>query len=181
MSTRKGLIAAALLLLATTGSAFADTDRGLNLGHLASPGEISPWDIDVSPDGTGLPPGSGTPAQGLIVYTQKCVVCHGVNGAGGTFRTPLAGGQGTLGVPGKRPVKTIGSFWPYATSVFAYIRRAMPYDSPKSLSSDELYAVTAYLLQLNGLIGQNDVMNAQTLPKVLMPNRNGFKPWTRGD
>jgi cytochrome c len=92
----------------------------------------------------------------------------------------LVGGAGTIGVE-QKPLKTVGSFWPYATSVFAYTRRSMPYYNTKSLSNDELYAATAYVLYLNGLVGENDVMNAQTLPKVRMPNGNGFTPFKRGD
>jgi cytochrome c len=175
---RSALLSIALMLTLTASVALADTTP--NLGRLASPDEISSYDIDVSPDGTGLPPGSGTVEAGETVYAQKCLACHGANGVRGTAPR-LAGGQGTIGVPNVRPVKTVGSFWPYATSFLAYVRRAMPYDKPKSLTNDELYAVSAYVLQLNGLIGKDDVMNAQTLPKVRMPNRNGFKPWVRGE
>lgn len=177
---RSTLLALALLAALMGSIATALADPTPNLGRVATPEEMSSWDIDVSPDGTGLPPGSGTAKDGAAVYAAKCQSCHGVNGVNGAA-TELAGGQGTLGVPGKRPVKTVGSFWPYATSVFAYVRRAMPYDKPKSLTNDELYAVTAYVLHLNNLIGEDDVMNAQTLPKVQMPNRNGFRPWHRGD
>jgi len=128
-------------------------------------------DVSIGPDGAGLPPGSGTPAQGEAVFTTKCVACHGPQGSG-TVNDPLVGGQGTL--MNAAPVKTIGSYWPYATTVFDYVRRAMPYTQPQSLSDDEVYAVTAYLLQLNGIIGEADEMNAQTLPKVTMPNRGNF-------
>jgi len=175
---RSQFVAVALMLAVTASVALAD--QAPTFGRVAAPDEISSWDIDVSPDGTGLPPGSATARTGEAVYAQKCVACHGVKGVGGPAGD-LAGGQGTLGVPGKRPVKTVGSFWPYATSFFAYVRRAMPYDKPKSLTNDELYAVTAYVLQLNGLIGADEVMNALTLPKVRMPNRDGFRPWVRGD
>jgi cytochrome c len=151
------------------------------LGRLATPEEISSYDIDASPDGTGLPAGGGTPKQGEAVYVAQCQACHGVKGVGGpTIR--LSGGQGTIaGSADVRPIKTIGSYWPYATSVFAYIRRSMPFYNTKSLSNDELYSVTAYLLALNGLIGDDDTINAQTLPKVQMPNRDGFFRWKRGD
>lgn len=168
----------ALVLAVTAGTALAQQTP--NLGHVATPDEMSSWDIDVSPDGTGLPPGSGTARTGEGVYVQKCQACHGVKGVGGPS-TDLVGGKGTIGVPGVRPVKTVGSFWPYATSFYAYVRRAMPYNKPKSLTPDELYAVTAYVLYLNGIIGQDDVMDAQTLPKVRMPNRDGFRTWQRGD
>jgi len=105
------------------------------------------------------------------VYTQKCQSCHGEKGAGKP-NDPLVGGQGTL--TSKEPVRTIGSYWPYATTVFDYVRRAMPYTESKSLTNEEVYAVTAYLLHLNGIIGPQDVMNAQTLPQVKMPNRDNF-------
>ncbi len=179
MFMHKRLLMAALGLAGMSGVALAEDVP--QLGRVATPEEMSSWDIDVSPDGTGLPLGSGTPKQGAAVYAAQCESCHGVKGVGGpTIR--LAGGQGTIvGSANVRPIKTIGSYWPYATSVFAYIRRSMPFYDSKSLSNDELYAVTAYLLQINGLIGDNDVMNAQTLSKVQMPNRDGFFRWKPGD
>jgi mono/diheme cytochrome c family protein len=145
--------------------------QGPNLGRPATAEQIVGWDISVGPDGAGLPPGKGTPATGAIVYEQKCQACHGAKGAGQP-NDRLVGGQGTLA--SKMPVKTIGSYWPYATTVFDYVRRAMPYQQPQSLSNDEVYAVTAYLLNLNGIIGETDEMNAQTLPRVKMPNQSNF-------
>jgi S-disulfanyl-L-cysteine oxidoreductase SoxD len=142
-----------------------------NLGREATPAQIAGWDISVGPDGVGLPPGRGTPATGAPVYEQKCQVCHGAKG-GGQPNDRLVGGHGTLA--STAPVRTIGSYWPYATTVFDYVRRSMPYIQPQSLSDDEVYAVTAYLLNLNGIIGENDEMNAQTLPKVKMPNHSNF-------
>jgi len=142
-----------------------------NLGRPATAAEIAGWDISVGPDGVGLPAGSGTALKGAAVYEQKCQACHGAKGAGQP-NDRLAGGHGTLA--SKTPVRTIGSYWPYATTVFDYVRRSMPYTQPQSLSGDEVYAVTAYLLQLNGIIGEADEMNAQTLPKVTMPNRGNF-------
>lgn len=160
------------------GAAFAEPVP--RLGQPATSDQISAYDIDVSPDGTGLPPGAATASQGAPVFQAKCAACHGAQGQGGPGGA-LAGGIGTIGVPGKKPFKTVGSFWPYATSVFAYVRRAMPYDHPKSLSNDELYGVTAFVLYLNGLIPADQVMNAQSLPKVKMPNANGFRPFHPGD
>jgi cytochrome c len=142
-----------------------------DLGRLATPVEIAGWDISILPDGTGLPPGQGTALAGAAVYEQKCQACHGAKGAGQP-NDRLVGGQGTLG--SKAPVRTIGSYWPYATTVFDYVRRSMPYLQPQSLTNDEVYAITAYLLQQNGIIGERDEMNAQTLPRVKMPNRDGF-------
>jgi cytochrome c len=146
-------------------------------GQPIAPADAAPWDISIGPDGVGLPPGRGTVAQGEAVYAAKCQACHGEKGAGRP-NDRLVGGMGTLG-PGKRPVKTVGSYWPYATTLFDYVRRAMPWNQPKSLTDDEVYAVSAYILNLNGVIGANDVMDAQSLPNVSMPNRDGFIPFPR--
>src|SRR5919201_3311013 len=170
MSTHS-VTAVVIVLIALAGSTSSMAQETPNLGRPATPAEIAGWDISIPPDGTGLPPGSGTPEQGAVVYAQKCQACHGEKGAGQP-NDPLVGGQGTLA--SKSPVRTIGSYWPYATTVFDYIRRAMPYAQPQSLTDDEVYAVTAYLLQLNGIIGESDEMNGQTLPKVTMPNRGNF-------
>ena len=175
MSTRNTLIAACAALLVGCGAALAE---GPNLGKAISPEEFATWDVSISPDGAGLPPGSGTPQQGEQIYLAKCVGCHGEKGAGKP-NDQLVGGQGSLGA-GQAPVKTVGSFWPYATTVFDYVRRAMPLNDPKSLRDDEVYAVVAYLLQLNGVIGENDTMDAKTLPAVRMPNRDGFVRFSRG-
>ena len=175
MSTRSALLIAASGL-AIASAAFAAESP--NLGRAATPEEIAAWDISIGPDGVGLPSGSGTPKQGEAVYVAKCVACHGEKGAGKP-NDQLVGGQGTL--PGdKPPVKTVGSFWPYATTVFDYVRRAMPYNESKSLTNDELYAVVAYILNLNGIIADSDTMDAQTLRKVKMPNRDGFVTFSRG-
>jgi cytochrome c len=170
------LLIAGSFLATTLASAFAAESP--NLGRVATPEEIGPWDASIGPDGVGLPPGSGTPKQGEAIYAARCVACHGEKGAGKP-NDQLVGGQGTL--PGDRPpVKTVGSFWPYATTVFDYVRRAMPYDESKSLSNDEVYAVVAYILNLNGIIADNDTMDQQTLRKVKMPNRDGFVTFSRG-
>ena len=169
MSTHSAALAAACALCLFSSAALAETP---NLGKVITPEEVAPWDISVSPDGAGLPPGSGTPKQGEAVYASKCLACHGEKGAGKP-NDALVGGIGSLA--GDKPaLKTVGSFWPYATTIFDYVRRAMPYNESKTLTNDELYAVAAYILQLNGIIGENDTMNAQTLPKVRMPNRDGF-------
>ena len=126
----------------------------------------------------GFSPGSGTVKEGEAVFAAKCQACHGEKGAG-TPNDRLVGGQGSL--PGdKPPVKTVGSYWPYATTLFDYIRRAMPFNESKSLTNDELYGVVAYLLNLNGVIPESETMNAQSLPKVTMPNREGFVVFARG-
>jgi len=166
MSTPKSRIFAALLVLASS-AAFAQAP---NLGKPIEPGEITVWDISILPDGTGLPPGGGTPEQGAPIYVQKCFMCHGENGKGGVNAALVGGGPLT----GMESPKTIANFWPYATTLFDYVRRAMPWQQPRSLTNDEVYALTAYILALNKLIGENDEMNAKTLPKVKMPNRDGF-------
>jgi cytochrome c len=146
-------------------------------GQPIAPADIAPWDISIAPDGAGLPPGRGTAIQGEAVYASNCQACHSEKGTGGP-NDALVGGIGSL-APGKTPIKTVGSYWPYATTLFDYVRRAMPFQESKSLTDDELYAVSAYILNLNGIIGSNDVLDAQSLPKVRMPNRDGFIPFPR--
>jgi mono/diheme cytochrome c family protein len=141
------------------------------LGTPVGAAEIARWDISIPPSGAGLPAGSGTARQGQQVYDQKCLSCHGPKGAGKPADA-LVGGIGTLA--SKTPVRTVGSYWPYATTLFDYVRRAMPITNPLSLTNDEVYAVTAYVLALNGIVGEDAVMNAQSLPQVKMPNRDGF-------
>lgn len=141
-------------------------------GRAATAAEIAALDIDVAPDGTGLPPGQGTGAGGAVLYAAKCAACHGADGEG-------VRGVGDRLV-GREPIdstgwnRTIGNYWPYATSVFDYIRRAMPFDRPGSLTDEEVYALTAYLLHLNEIIPADAVMNAQSLPQVQMPARDRF-------
>ena len=147
--------------------------EGPDLGTVAAPEEVAAWNIDIGPDGAGLPPGSGTAADGAALYALQCLGCHGEEGDGG-LNDVLAGGHGTL--DGPAPLKTIGSFWPYATTLFDYIRRAMPYLQPQSLSDDDVYALTAYLLYLNGIVGREEALNAHTLASISMPNRGNFIP-----
>jgi cytochrome c len=144
-----------------------------DFGRPATPDEIKPWDIDVRADGKGLPDGSGTVAQGKQVFADNCAACHGDNGQGG-IKDRLVGGQGTLATD--KPIKTVGSFWPYATTLFDYIHRAMPYPAPGSLSNDETYAVVAYILSLNGIIPADGRIDRENLPNIKMPNRDGFIP-----
>ena len=175
MSTRDTRLAAWWALAGGCGAALAESP---NLGKTAVPEEIASWDISIGPDGAGLPPGSGTPQQGEQVYLAKCVACHGEKGAGKP-NDQLVGGQGSL-APGQAAVKTVGSYWPYATTLFDYVRRAMPLNESKSLRDDEVYAIVAYILQLNGVIAENDTIDAQPLPMVQMPNRDGFVRFSRG-
>ena len=144
-----------------------------DFGRPATPDEIALWDIDVRPDGKGLPPGSGTAAQGKQIFADNCAGCHGDNGVGG-LKDRLVGGQGTLA--SDAPIKTVGSFWPYATTLFDYVRRAMPYQAPGSLSNDDTYAVAAYILSLNGILPTDGKLDHDILPKLRMPNRDGFVP-----
>jgi mono/diheme cytochrome c family protein len=147
------------------------------LGQPISPGDLSSWDISIGPDGVGLPAGKGTAAQGEAVYAAQCQACHGEKGAGRP-NDALVGGFGTI-ASDKPAVKTVGSYWPYAVTLFDYVRRAMPYNQSQSLTADELYAVSAYILHLNGVIGADEALDAQSLPKVKMPNRDGFIPFPR--
>jgi S-disulfanyl-L-cysteine oxidoreductase SoxD len=162
----------AVLAALAAAPALAQTPQ---FGQPIAPADIAPWDISIGPDGVGLPPGRGTVAQGEAVYAANCRACHGEKGAGQP-NDRLVGGSIA---PGQPVAKTVGSYWPYATTLFDYIRRAMPFPDSQSLTADEVYAVSAYILNLNGIIGPNDVMDAQTLPKVAMPNRNGFIDFPR--
>ncbi len=148
------------------------------IGRPATEEDIRAWNIDVSPSGEGLPSGQGTAKQGAQVYGAKCAACHGPTGTEGP-KDKLVGGHNTLQTP--KPVRTIGSYWPYATTLYDYIHRAMPFNAPQSLSSDEVYSVIAWLLFQNQVIAEDAVMDAQTLPKVRMPNRDGFIPDPRPD
>jgi cytochrome c len=158
-----------LLLMVIAAPAVA---AGPNLGTPLAHGDLAAWDIHILPDGTGLPKGSGTAAQGAAVYAQKCMHCHG-EGAKGGVNAALVGAPPIKSIDA---TKTIANFWPYSTTIFDFIRRSMPWQQPRSLTDDEVYALTAYILAENKLIGEKDVMNAQTLPKVKMPNRDGFIP-----
>ena len=148
--------------------------QGPNLGRPLTPEEIRKIDITVVPDGRGLPPGSGSVSAGATVYAKSCQSCHGAQGAGKP-QEQLTGGVGSL-ASGK-PVKTPVSYWPAATTLFDYIRRAMPITSPQSLTNDEVYAVTAYILSIDGIVPSDAVLDAKSLPRVKMPNKDGFVSW----
>jgi cytochrome c len=171
---RPGLAAAAGLLL-LCGAAHA---APYGIGTPASPAQIAGWNIDIAPDGKNLPAGEGTIAAGKAIYETQCASCHGARGEGG-IGDRLAGGMGTLA--DQKPIKTVGSFWPYATTLYDYIRRAMPLTAPQSLSNDELYAVTGYVLSLNGLWPGDQKVDATTLMGIRMPNRDGFVSDPRPD
>ncbi len=154
-----------------TAGATAQAQQAYGLGDSASDAEIAGWDIDVPPSGEGLPDGSGTAAKGERIYKAQCAACHGPEGESGAYPR-LAGGQGALA--SSEPVKTVGSYWPYATTLYDYIYRAMPLTAPQSLSAGETYAVTAYVLYLNGIVDRDEMLDADTLADVEMPNRSGF-------
>ncbi len=170
MSTRRlVLVLACLGVACATGRPVLDGAPGLGLP--ASKEDVARVFWSIFPDGENLPPGSGTAAEGKILFQLHCQVCHGPEGVGKPADR-LVGGQGSLGT--EMPMKTLGSYWPYATIVFNYIRRAMPYTAPMSLSNDDYYALTAYLLEINEIISSDEIVNAKTLPRVVMPNREGF-------
>jgi cytochrome c len=141
------------------------------IGRSATPAEIAGWSIDIDRDGNNLPPGSGSVSHGREVFDQQCAACHGTKGEGGVGDR-LVGGQGTLATP--KPVRTVGSYWPYAPTLFDYIRRAMPQNAPQSLSNEDVYAVSAYILNLNGLLAADATLDAKTLAAIKMPNRSMF-------
>lgn len=153
------------------------------LGRTPTQEEIKAWDIAIGPEGKELPSGSGSAVEGAKIYASRCVACHGPTGTEGKFlHGVLVGGKGSLTT--LEPVKTVGSFYPYATTVWDFINRAMPFDKPGSLSPDQVYAVTAFLLYKNDIVKETEVMDAKSLPRVRMPNRDGFFPaepvWKRG-
>ncbi|MGY2047874.1 c-type cytochrome [Methylobacterium sp. JK268] len=180
--SRNGIPAALLLCLATCLAAClavaAEGPGPHRLGRPADPAAIAAWDIDVRADGAGLPPGRGSVAEGRALFASRCAGCHGAAGEGGAADR-LVGGRGTLA--SAKPVRTVGSYWPYATTLFDYVRRAMPFDAPQSLANPEVYAVSAYLLHLNGILPADAVLDAESLPRVAMPNRDGFVPDARPD
>lgn len=165
------LVVLTILLCAASAASGAEPESP-HLGKPLTAQEAAATTQAVMPDGEGLPAGGGDAVRGAEVFVTNCLACHGEGGHGGP-NDALVGGQGTLA--SDKPLKTIGSYWPYATTVFEYVHRAMPYQTPGSLSDDDVYAVTAYLLYRNGIIAEDAVMDAQTLPAVVMPNRAGFR------
>src|ERR1700722_4373513 len=161
----------ALAIAAMVVSVAVSAAERYDLGRPATLAEIAGWNIDASPDGAGLPPGHGDVRQGEAIFTEKCASCHGAHG-GGKPMDRLVGGIGTLHE--KKPEKTVGSFWPYATTLFDYVGRALPLHAPQALIPDEVYAVSAYVLFLNGIVTQDTTLDADTLAKIKMPNRDGF-------
>jgi S-disulfanyl-L-cysteine oxidoreductase SoxD len=179
MSTlRVTLLPVVLVMGILMNAAFA---AGPNLGKPISAADAAGWDIDVEPSGAGLPPGSGTSDQGASIFVDQCAACHGEGGRGASTTSsgapaapPVVSDQKRVGI--NDTTTTIANYWPYSTTLFDYIRRSMPWTSPRSLNDDQVYALTAYILAQNKLIDPNETINAQSLPKVRMPNRDGFIP-----
>lgn len=184
MSMRNVLIAGVLTILSAQGiwnSDAADRSESTHVpewGRAATDRDIQPWNIDIAPTGEGLPSGRGTAKQGAAIFAAQCASCHGPTGQEGPMDR-LVGGIGTLRDP--KPVKTIGSYWPYATTLYDYVHRAMPLSAPQSLLPDEVYSVVAWLLYQNGIIAEEFVVDARALPEIRMPNRNGFVQDPRPD
>ena len=173
MSPKPALRLAAGLFAMAFSTAAQDNTPKYNLGRTPTAEEIHAADITVLQDGSGLPAGKGSAAAGEVVYNNRCAECHGPKAAGRQGEYPaLVGGRGTLNTA--KPVKTVGSYWPYATTLWDEINRAMPYNSPRVLRPDDIYAVTAYILYLNGIVTKDQQLDEKTLPAVVMPNRGGF-------
>src|ERR1700760_204197 len=156
----------------------AQAQSPFGIGRAATPAEIAGWNIDIDRYGNNLPPGSGSVSHGHDVFDQQCAACHGAKGEGGVGDR-LVGGQGTLA--SQKPIRTVGSYWPYAPTLFDYIRRAMPQNAPQSLSNEDVYAVSAYVLNLNGLLPDDATLDAKNLAAIKMPNSEGFGDDPRPD
>ena len=147
-------------------------EKRLGIGQTPTEELVKAWNIDIAPDGSNLPDGSGSVAQGRQIFADTCAVCHGEHGTEGPMDR-LVGGKGTLAA--KKPIMTVGSYWPYATTLYDYVRRAMPLNAPQSLTADQVYAVTAYVLNMNKILPDDEVLDKHSLPKIKMPNRDGFE------
>jgi S-disulfanyl-L-cysteine oxidoreductase SoxD len=169
--SRQSIFAVAAIV-ALSAAASAAPPGHYGYGTPAAPAEIAGWDIDARPDGVGLPPGSGSVSKGANVYAEQCTPCHGTFGEGEARYPKLSGGEGTL--TSERPEPTVGSYWPFATTLFDYINRAMPFQAPHSLSANDVYALTAYVLNINNIVDNNFIADRNSLPKVKMPNHDHF-------
>jgi len=175
MRFSKFLVTGTALLSAS--AALAQTPSYANVGRTPTKEEIQAWDISVGPDGKGLPPGQGTAKDGAPIFAAKCAVCHGPNGEGAKIGPRVVGGiADTETLTTLKPVRSVGGYWPYATTVWDFINRAMPRGQSGTLTANEVYALTAFILAKSNIIKEDDVLDAKTLPKVQMPNRNGFVP-----
>jgi cytochrome c len=171
---------AALLLALAGGPATAQDGQDTGIGRAATQQEVAGWNIDIPVDGDGAPEGSGTAAEGQSIYDNACAACHGVFGEGAGRYPAVMGGEGSL--DSEDPEKTVGSYWPYATTLWDYIHRAMPFGNAQSLSNDQTYAVTAYVLYLSDIMGFEEELNADNIAEIEMPNKDGFiRPDPRPD
>ena len=166
--------ALAVVALASCAGAFAQTANYGGLGHAPSKDEIQAWNQSIGPEGKELPPGSGTARQGEEIFASKCAACHGPAGEGSQLAPRLVGGRGALNTP--TPSRTLANYWPFATTIWDYINRAMPPKQQGSLSASDIYALAAFILYRNEIIPESQVIDAKSLPKVKMPNRDGFIP-----
>jgi mono/diheme cytochrome c family protein len=171
MSMRKRLLVAVACVAAMPGLARDPSPETPKLGRPADAAIVAATDISVASDGQGLPPGSGSVAEGRATFEAKCVACHGAGGSGGVADR-LTGGVGTLA--SAKPIRTVASYWPYAPTIFDYVRRAMPLTAPQSLTDDEVYGLVAYLLSVDGIVSAETRLDANSLPRIEMPNRKGF-------
>jgi cytochrome c len=167
-----------LVIVCVCASSLSAQSPKYGVGRTPTEQDIRALEVTVAPDGTGLPEGSGTAVEGRALFAARCAKCHGEKG-GGDIGPVLVGGRGTLAT--SKPLKTVGSFWPYATSVWNYVNRAMPFNEPGTLTHSQVYAAVAYILYLNEIVSENEALNAKTLPKVRMPNRDGFVSDPRPD
>ena len=169
-------LAFGIVLLTATASR-AQTPSYTNVGRTPTKEEIQAWDISAGPDGKGLPPGQGSAKDGAPIFAAKCAVCHGPNGEGAKIGPRVVGGiADTETLTTLKPVRSVGGYWPYATTVWDFINRAMPRGQSGTLTANEVYALTAFILAKSDIVKEDDVLDAKTLPKVQMPNRNGFVP-----
>jgi len=168
---------ATVVALSACCAALAQTPSYKNVGRAATKQEIEAVDISIGPDGKGLPAGSGTAKEGAAIFVAKCAVCHGLNAEGGKIGTQLAASKADFdSLTTMKPVRAVADYWPYATMIWDYIHRAMPRNQAGTLSANEVYSLTAFILAKSSVIKEDDVLDAKTLPKVQMPNRNGFVP-----
>ncbi len=165
------------IVLLTATASLAQTPSYTNVGRAPTKEEIQAWDISAGPDGKGLPPGQGSAKDGAPIFAAKCAVCHGPNGEGAKIGPRVVGGiADTETLTTLKPVRSVGGYWPYATTVWDFINRAMPRGQSGTLTANEVYALTAFILAKSDIVKEDDVLDAKTLPKVQMPNRNGFVP-----
>jgi mono/diheme cytochrome c family protein len=171
MSMYKRLFNLLVLLGVAQLALLASSQETVRLGTPVTESQLEAFDLIATPDGSGFPSGSGTAQQGKAVYDVKCAACHAANGEGTSGNTVIVGGDMHSA---ENPLRTVGSYWPYASTIFDFVRRAMPANAPKSLTDIEVYQVTAYVLYLNGIIEENTVINGETLREIRMPNADGF-------